>query len=310
MQHNKRYAAALLAGVLLLTGCGAGNSVPDQDSGGDLHDMIEVQKVRETDISKRYPEYFKYCFGEDATYTYLESDSENHWDYYELTYHDHTGALRKEENRTAVYGEKEAKKFPTAEEYYAREMEKLAKGQLNQIFKFEFGHEILEKYLDGHYNDAGHWESDTEQLLLTPVMPVYICQDYLLTPDDPVGQRLAHAHIQQGTGWQVCKADWKTIAADEQWYVSILIHISKSADAAAYQEKIRKIMEAYRAAASQPKSFTIKLNQYDSEDETDSHLVSGYTEVLGEKIGREGKDETYSALEDHAKRLIEKHKND
>jgi len=64
---QRKHLAVCTAAMLLLTGCGGNPGSSQNINGGDLHDQIEVQEVRETDISKRFPEYFKYCFGEDAT---------------------------------------------------------------------------------------------------------------------------------------------------------------------------------------------------------------------------------------------------
>ena len=299
---------AVCAAAVLLTGCGANNSAPDQNSGGDLHDLIEVQEVHETDISKRYPEYFKYCFGEDATYTYLRTDEENGCDYYELTYHDHTGALRTSEHYTFPYGKEEAEHYPNAEEYYAAEMEYLASDELEEIFKREFSQEILEKHLNGHWVEKTGWVSDNEHLILSPALDVYICQRLFLAPDDPVGQRLAHAHIQQGTGWQVCKADWRTLASDEEWYLIFSLRISEDDNADAYTEKMQQILAEYQSCKDEPQSFMFLLRQGDVD--SDIQTVKRITCIMDEEIDLSQMGEDFHSMKYHAQKLVEKHKND
>ncbi len=298
---------AVCAAAVLLTGCGGNPGSSQNINGGDLHDQIEVQEVRETDISKRFPEYFKYCFGEDATYTYLRTDEDDDSDYYELTYHDHTGALRTREYYTFPYGEEQAEVYPNAEEYYAAEMEYLASDEMDNIFRREFSQEVLEKYLDGHWEEKTGWVSDTESLILLPVVGVYIGQIMILS-DDPVGQRLAHAHIEPGTGWQVCTADWKTLASDEQWYLTFSLWIPADSDADAYTEKIHQIIADYQSCKGGPQSFSFSLRQGDGG--SDIHTVNLVTYIMGEEIDLSEMGEDYHPMKEHAKKLVEKHQND
>lgn len=301
------YLAAFLSVVTLLTGCGGNPGSSQNISGGDLHDQIEVQEVRETDISKRFPEYFKYCFGEDATYTYLRTDEDDDSDYYELTYHDHTGALRTREYYTFPYGEEQAEDYPNAEEYYASEMEYLAQEELARIFEREFSQEVLGKYLNGHVGENGYWESETDHVIITRTVGVYIGQTMFLSPDDPVGQRLAHAHIEPGTGWQVCTADWKTLAADEEWYMLFRLRIPEDADAELYSEKLRQIMAEYQSCNEEPQSFSFILVQDDAESQ---HTVERISYVMDEEIDLAAMGKDYHVMKDHAEKLVQKHQND
>lgn len=89
---NKRFTlpALLCAGALLLTGCG-----------------------RETDLSKRYPDYFKYSFGDGAKFTYQKNDDddEDH-DSYLLEFTDSTGYTVSYEARKAQWTQTHDTEYP------------------------------------------------------------------------------------------------------------------------------------------------------------------------------------------------------
>ena len=283
MQHNKRHAAALLAGVLLLTGCGAGNSVPDQNSGGDLHDMIEVQEARETDLSKRYPDYFKYCFGDDAQFKYLKS--ENNSDFYQLTYHDHTGTERTGEVEVELYDfVLDHDDYASKTEYYNQRMIECVTDQMRKIVRRELAAEVLEPILGGHWNEEKGWVSDTESVLLM--------SDFQHTA---AGMRIADHRIKSGSGWRVCTADWKSIVSDELWYLNVSVTIPADTDASEYTKKFEQIEERYLNCTDQPKSVSFLLLQKEPEGSEHSlRPITNKNVILGEEVTQEqyGKDST------------------
>ena len=275
MKHDVQITAALLAFALLLTGCGGNKSSSKEEtvSGGDLHNEIEVQEVRETDISKRFPEYFKYCFGADATYTYLRTDLDRDRDVYELTYHDHTGTLRTAESIISRYDPNDselAERWPTEELRYRADMEALVWDELNHIFRREFGKEVLEPNLEGHYLDeSDRWDSDTEYIYYS-CLPVFF-DDGLLdySKGDPVGRRFVEAHTEPDTGWQVCTADWTSIVCMEDICVTVTLTVSEGADTDTYSERMDRIADAFKSCSDQPESgrsgrFLVK-QEYDYE---------------------------------------------
>ena len=314
--HILRFVSAVCTASLLLCGCA---EKQETESGGDLHITSELeiqeQEDRETDISKRFPEFFKYCFGEDATYTYLRTDPDDKSDYYMLTYHDSTGTLRRTETYSFPYGEEQAEQFPTEEMYYAAEIECLAEEELEKIFRRGFFHDILEKHLEGHgieneSSERAEWESDNENVLLLTFVPLNISGGVFFKADDPVVQRITRAHIEPGTGWQVCTADWKTIAADEDFYTLLEVRIPNDADADAYGEKLRQIAAEYRSFADEPQSFTFALKQDDSDPESTAHSVLLISYIMDEEIDRSKMDADYTGLNHYTEKMIEKYRND
>ena len=306
---------AVCAAAVLLTGCGANNSVPDQNSGGDLHDMIEVQEARETDISKRYPEYFKYCFGEDAKFELLDTDEEQN-DHYHLTFHDHTGAERTVNTYIHPYAAEDDKEtFPTEQDYYNYQIDELAHCALGEVFENEFDELLLNKrFTVTKTFDNISLEYDGAHISLSGVNIIGVRQTFYLPPDDEVGQRLAMAHIQPQTGWQACTADMKSIAASDEWYCLCVITIDEDADAAAWTEKAKGLCEAYETCIGAPQNYAFHLQQYKKES-TDSYSTQLWhkTVILGQEIDTEKereKNKDFFAMQYLAKKLIEKHKND
>jgi len=312
MKLDVPITAALLAFTLLLTGCGGNKSSSKEEtvSGGDLHDLIEVQNVRETDISKRFPEYFKYCFGADATYTYQRTDSDRECDVYELTYRDHTGTLRTAESIISRYDPNDselAERWPTEELYYRADMEDLVWDELNHIFRREFGKEVLEPNLEGHYLDeSDRWDSDTEQIFYSS-LPVFF-DDGLFdhSNGDPVGRRIVEAHTEPGTGWQVCTADWKSIVCMEDMWVTVDLIVPEDADTDTYSERMDRIADAFKGCSDQPESgrsgsFLVKQT-YDQDGETKYERLYTKQLLFGEETDTE-----VNLGEEIASRLIAKY---
>ena len=313
MKLDVPITAALLAFTLLLTGCGGNKSSSKEEtvSGGDLHDLIEVQNVRETDISKRFPEYFKYCFGADATYTYQRTDPDQDCDVYELTYHDHTGTLRTAESIISRYDpndSEQAEFWPTEELAYRADMENLVWDELNHIFRREFGKEVLEPNLEGHYLDeSDRWDSDTEQIFYS-TLPVFYSVGWgkYYSKDDPVAQRLVEAHTEPGTGWQVCTADWKSVACMEDMCVTFSLIVSEGADTDAYCERMDRIADAFKSCSDQPESgrsgsFLVK-QEYDQDGETKYERLYTKQLLFGEET-----DTAVNLRKEIASRLIAKY---
>ena len=93
------------------------------------------------------------------------------------------------------------------------------------------------------------------------------------------------------------KPDWKTIAADEEWFVFVTCHIPPEADAAAYTEKMQAVYEEYRAAAVEPQSYAFSLGITDGDsaeiiwsvlaafgEEYDENSHFGYDMTQAEKL--------------------------
>ena len=315
---NKQFlrAAALPLACLMLAGCAAKT---ESEDGGDLHiSELEVQEVRETDISKRYPDYFKYCFGEDASFIYQHTDEYGR-DFYQLEYRDHTGTLWTTDFDILPYAQNDDfEQYPTEDSWYSADMEMLAMDELDKILKREFAAQVLEQYLDGHRGDSSGWQSvdwqdseEVQSVVMVPIHPIYIRQPIFLSWDDEVGQRLAYAHIAPGTGWQVCTADWQSVAADEQTYMTLSVTISENADPDAYSEKMNRIIEAYENAGGAPKSYTFVLYQANPEgSDEERHTVMRKTVVLGEEIDLSKMGEDFRVGKYVSEKLVEKHRND
>ena len=261
---RQKVTAVCAAAMLLLTGCG-GNGT----------------KKRETDLSQRYPDYFKYCFGADAQFSFLENRSGS--DIYALTYRDHTGAERKDEIEVAPYDPALADD-ESKTEYYNSCMISCVADQMEEIARSEFEREVLEPVLEGHWDAEEHWVSDTEQVLFSASFQ-----------DKAYGKRLADDRLKAGSGWQVCTADWKTVVSDELEYVIFSLTVSENADAAEYTERFEQIAEQYLNCTDQPKSVSMSLRQEEPEGRGHETRPLAVKEViLGEAVTGEqyGEDST------------------
>ena len=249
--RQRKYLAVCTAAMLLLTGCG-GNGT----------------KKRETDLSQRYPDYFKYCFGEDAKFSF--DSSYKGLDSYELTYHDHTGVLRERTVTVPQYDpERESANYSTKEEYYNSRMISCVADEMERVAWFGFAHDVLEPNLKGHLQDNGFWRCDTERYMLVANFQEIVGE-----------KRVADERLKVGSGWQVCTADWKTVVSDELEYVVISVTISPDADAADYKERFTKVVNEYLTCTDQPKTVNMSLRQT-TDSEHESRVILEKNVVLG-----------------------------
>ncbi|MBQ8920959.1 MAG: hypothetical protein IJ060_02215 [Oscillospiraceae bacterium] len=283
MNHRRLRLFAALGALLLLGGCG---TKKNPDGGGDLHlSELELQELgaRETDLSKRFPEYFQYCFGEDASFRLLhraEDDGYGSMDVYELTYRDKTGALCTTEYSIEPYSAEYTEAYGNSEIYYRQEMQSLAEVKLREIFNRGFSGEILVKHLGGSPED---WTDDPTKATIWMVESFLVSDS--LEESGTAAKLIADGDIEPGTGWQVCTADWKSVASNEEWLCRFDLYIPFDADANAYEEKMIQIRNDYLSCNDQPKSFLFQLIQ---QNEGDTAPYQGTTVwksacVLGEE---------------------------
>ncbi|MBQ8920957.1 MAG: hypothetical protein IJ060_02205 [Oscillospiraceae bacterium] len=304
---NKRFrrAAALPLACLILAGCG---TKKNPEGGGDLHlSELEIQEepgARETDISQRYPEYFKYCFGEDASFTFQETD-ESGYDGYLLEYKDRTGALRTTRQNIRPYRLRFEEDWEMTEDtWYSMYLADAAVCELQAVFAEGFADALLEQELNVRHSVTDGWEyNDEVRLIAMGAVDAFSVGD-----DNAVSRRLAAANITPGTGRQVCSADWQSVAADEQIFVFCVVYIAKNADADTYTEKMNRIIEAYEHAEGTPKNYHFVLYQNDSEDSEERHSVMSKLVILGEEIDLSKMEEGVSYSDFWREKLIEKYK--
>ncbi|MBQ8920958.1 MAG: hypothetical protein IJ060_02210 [Oscillospiraceae bacterium] len=308
MNHRRlRLAAALGALLLMLTGCG---TKKNPEGGGNLHlSELEIQEepaARETDLSQRFADYFQYCFGEDASFSYQETDDSG-YDRYLLEYKDRTGTLRTSEREIQSYRLRGEAEWDMSEDaWYSYDMEALTYWELEAVFLEGFD-SLLEQELGVHHSPTDGWEYNGEVVQIMTA----VSTDSYYAPDDAVRERALHAHIAPGTGWQVCNADWKSVAADERMVIRCIVNIAYDADADAYTEKLNRIIEAYEHAGETPQNYHFVLQQNDTADGGGTHTVTEKGVAFGEEIdlSKMGEDYGYTVYSEHMKeRMAEKYK--
>jgi len=246
-----RYAAAVSAAVLALTGCTATNGEPVNGGNIDMNDL-DVQTVRETDLSARYPEFFQYCFGPDAAFSYTGSDEDNYDDYL-LTYTGKDGVHHSEKccisNACNI---EESECFSSMTAWYDFEMESVAMAELKKTARTEF----MANYLKPYFSDSVL--SDHASCYLDIVNPFMIGQKVYLNDENyPIGQKLAYQHIDSENGVQACSADLNTLAQNDEWLLFFQITIADDSDAEQMTASLQKIYDEMRQAGF--RNFQIAL---------------------------------------------------
>ena len=270
------------AGALLLTGC-----------------------AKETDLSARYPEYMKYCFGDGYSMEYLFSDDSGN-DSYRLQYQDSTGKARTFEDtselRILPYGKCEnLDEGETKQEYYDSLLKYLVIEQIERRFREEVTEKVIKPSFLVYNPDA---EDVYEELggasFLMTVMP--LMNETLGSKEDlPFIQK----QYQPETGFQVCRTDLKSVAGSELWYVMVTVTAAPDADA---EQMLRRTQEAYRRyceEAGTPQNYSFLFKQ-ELEDGSLQKLWS-QNAVFGEPVDMDAvkreKGEVYTVFMEARDRL-------
>lgn len=278
MKH--KCAAVCAAAMLLLTSCGYDKN---------------------TDISKWNPEYFSYCFGEDATCKRVtkreRDDKEDNQEYYEITFTDKTGGTHSQTFQATPY--KEAWAFGddafTEEEYYNYEMERVAEETVTLIAADSFAQQVMKKYFDGFVTEEEgdnlfgatkfnrwHTENNEVEFQIVPACQI----TYLGTAqreEAALCKKLSAAHIDPQTGWQASTADWKTLAEDPQWEWRVGIILSEDANPDDYLPKFQAAYEEFRACTDLPQNCEFRAEKF-SYDTFDTITLWEADLLFGEEI--------------------------
>lgn len=127
--HKHRVRLPLLCGaaMLLLCGCsGDGN----------------------TDLSERYPAYFKYCFGDDAACRF-EKIQDDLVHLYTVVYSDKNGEERRMPLSVLPYDEKAAESYRNAQSYYDAVLETAVTEELASVCRADYIAHVLPDYFSG-----------------------------------------------------------------------------------------------------------------------------------------------------------------
>ena len=260
MKH--KYGAVCFAAMLLLTGC-----VRDGN----------------TDLSERYPAYFRYCFGDDAAcqFVKVQDDAEH---LYRIAY----AGKDDEERSVAVsvlpYDKERAKEYKNAHAYYDVLLESVVMEELASVCAADFVSQVLAKHFDGTVTGSSIQCGDEAKIDVQLLCDVWSGSTLGISNQDKLGAQLCSAHITPVTGWQVCTADWTTAAGDPQWFWTVSATLSAGADAESYLEKLQAAYAEYRDITEEPQSCTFLLRQSEPSGDDLTNLVWRETVLCGETI--------------------------
>ncbi|MBR6420996.1 MAG: hypothetical protein IKS42_11730 [Oscillospiraceae bacterium] len=262
--HKHRVRLPLLCGaaILLLCGCACDGN---------------------TDLSERYPAYFKYCFGDDAACRF-EKIQDDLVHLYTIVYSDKNGEEHRIPLSVLPYDEKAAESYRNAQSYYDAVLETAVMEELASVCRADYIAHVLPEYFSGTPTETGMSFEDGGRLDVRLLCAVQNGNTVGLSRNDTLGAALCAMHIRPVTGWQVYGADWLTAADDPQWYWAVSVTLSPETDAAPYLTQIQAAYEAFLAAGEAPKSCTFQLRQRGETGEDSVSLLWRETVLCGEVL--------------------------
>lgn len=242
MRKIKGIAAWLCtAAAVMLTGCGSAAA----DTGHE-----------ETDLAARYPEYFRYCFGDDASYTFLETEQweQYHSDVWQLRYHDAQGKEHVYEQLTGRYTDLEEPEY-SEDEYYRGILLTTVQHELWTVCEEDLQEQILKPLFGDRISvnpESGtvHAELEGGACELNPT--------WGLGTDLEFSER-SPEQIDINGGFQVCTADMKSLAQDERFMLGVDLTVSDESQKDALEAKLREFEQVYVEKTGGPQSYSMVM---------------------------------------------------
>ena len=278
--------------------------------------LMTTACAKKSDLLAQFPEMMKHCFGEDCKLTYVRSTKLSAYttDDYRLEYKDHTGKTRvySEDHFSIIPYDKETDADDyTEEEYYLGELELLADNQLSTLFSDELFEQILRSDMTavakGTTIRLGEDGSDGF-IVISAGLLGSVCSD------DPELQALGTELLSAEKGFELCKADLKSIVQDERLWCMINMRLKKSADAAAYQKEFEAFLTDFRKLGPVNYSAVLRQETLTDDGKLDTETVCREDCILGTVIDYDERraawtgEGSYSLTTDMAKSLLQKRK--
>ncbi|MBP0987273.1 MAG: hypothetical protein J6S92_03240 [Oscillospiraceae bacterium] len=269
MKHGIRIIlAAAGAGALLLTGCeseqkepakttAAGGTAPVTQTAANSTAAAGDGTARDTDLSARYGEYMKYSFGEDYKFECFSTD-EYHYDYYDLSYHDSTGRLRSTGGSADImiipYDERRSSQQDASkEDYYADYMEAVVTGQIAGIYEDGLKEKVIEPSFPSYNPDPKVIRGNLGGASLIVQSKAVITR----STGDAAALPFVAGRLEPGTGWKVCAADFYSVAADPQWFVTVTAVVDEDADPQPIIKQMQDAEARFREEAKTPQNYSM-----------------------------------------------------
>lgn len=268
-----RCAAVIGAAALLLTGC-----------------------AKETNLSDRYGEFFKYTFGDDYQFTFArnESDGNHARDYYNLTYRGLSGVMGTREFEIIPYSDGDYSEDFSKEAYYQYQLEELIQEEIIDNGQQQFFDQLLKpnvtKAKQGEISTKLGENGDDGWMIVFPSM---LCWTY---DEDEASQAVARQMLEAGTGIQVSKTDLKAVLEDERFFLAVSVYLDPEADISDYEQRMRAVLDEMKQITDKPQnySFVVKQNAPEGSGESGKIIIQEYC-ILGEQVDYDERKAAYDA---------------
>ena len=260
-----KIAAVCAAAMLLLTGC-IGS-----------HD---------TDLSKRYPEYFKYTFGSNYRFKFSEHVKGDYpYDVYYLSYGDkHAPLLPESRVEITPYQNSMASADRTEEAYYLSCLQLLVEDEITDIFRLNFSRIIKPHFgLSLARDDKGIFQFGDgckDGTILITVLPLFSVDH-----ENADYRALAMPLYQPETGLKICGESMQSLAQNDQFVVTVLIRLSADVSPSQYTEKFKAVAADYLAL--NPQNYILILKQEGEDGSGGDKTLDLVCGMLGEPIDYE-----------------------
>lgn len=276
MKKRAGIRAALLAAsaMFMLTGCG----------------------TRGTDLSKRYPEYFRYTFGSDYRFRFAERVKGDYpYDVYSLTYGDkHEPILPASSIEITPYEHSAASEDLTEEAYYLSYLQSLISNEAADTFRLGFSSLIknnfglgLAQASDGifyFFSDDG----SRDGTIYISVLPVFSVDS-----DDERDVEQAKMLYEPDTGLQICAQSMQSLAQNDQYIVTVLVKLAADVSPVQYKDKFKALVEEYRSVNPQNYAFILKQDADSENSDGGNGALDLAYGILGEPIDYKAHAEAY-----------------
>lgn len=216
-------------------------------------------KAKETDLSARYPDIFRYCFGEDAKLQYSDTTDygDYHADRWRYIYHDVNGGEREYEQLINRYSERsDLAAFQTEDEYYRNALLNTLQIELWNVCSETICTELLEPV----FGETAFADSEISSLDISTedytvsVYPMWGLGDQLSSTE------FAGTQLEPGKGFRVCTADLQTLAQDARFMLCMDATLT-GADADTVTAYMQAFEESYLAQTGSPQNYSLVLRQ-------------------------------------------------
>ena len=260
--------------------------------------------AKQTDLSDRFGDYFKYTFGDDYQFSFVEheenelpSGKKESWDNYNLMYRSVSGSMGAKKVSVFSYKDSEFRDEYTEDAFYTEELETLIGDEVYELTRQALKDQVLTQCFpalqQGQNGQLG--ENGSDGVLLTMTMLIGTAAS-----DDKTEQAIFRKRLEPGTGIRLSSFDLKTALEDETIFTQIVVSLNPEADAAAYTEQLQTAIAKIKGITDKMQNYGFAVKQYQPPESEDQSLKTVWCEycILGEVLDKDAIDARKAASSD------------